>query len=262
MGGNIDGNNAKGIGQTERGTKGTKGTKGTESRNTTPTSTATETRTGTGTGAGTGAGTDTKKEVVPRMAVVNDTEEQKRQERNAKRRERYAQQKAENGQTVKPRKVTNKKQEDVKAIDKASLNVMIAGLSSIIASRPDCEHWLLSEKEIDSITTPLCNMLAESEAFKGLGNYSNQIALVMACVTIILPRLVVTLSKQKAKKGSAISGQRTDTNAKLDTGTKGNDTVPKNKPNTKTDRPNQRNITNAGTNNVDDVSVYGLPIAY
>ena len=150
-------------------------------------------RTGTADGK-----TEVKSEVVSGLASVDD-EEAKRQERNAKRRARYAAQKEANGGTVKPRKVNTKKaQSDV--IDTTQINALIATVSAIVASRPDCEHWLLTEKEIDSITQPLAKMLAESEALSKINENSNQIALVIACVSVFAPRLFVTAQKMKEKK--------------------------------------------------------------
>lgn len=188
---------------------------------------------------------EVKKEVVSGLAFVDD-DEQKRLERNAKRRERYAAQKAANGGTVKPRKVNSKKAQ-ADTIDTTQINSLIATLSAIVASRPDCEHWLLTEKEIDSITQPLSKMLAESEALSKINENSNQIALVIACVSVFAPRVFVTAQKMKEKKEreKIVKQPITKTKASVD----------------KTDRGNDKRPTANANEHLDSKPFYGVPVA-
>ena len=209
----------------------------------------TDTRTGdtgrTGRTGDTAGKSEVKKEVVSGLASVND-DEQKRLERNAKRRERYAAQKAANGDTVKPRKVNSKKAQ-ADTIDTTQINALIATLSAIVASRPDCEHWLLTEKEIDSITQPLSKMLAESEALSKINENSNQIALVIACISVFAPRLFVTAQKMKEKKEreKIVRKPIDKTKASVEKSDRGND---------------KRSSTNADEP-VDSKPFYGVPVA-
>lgn len=187
---------------------------------------------------------EVKSEVVSGLASVD--EEAKRQERNAKRRARYAAQKEANGGTVKPRKVnTRKAQSDV--IDTTQINALIATVSAIVASRPDCEHWLLTEKEIDSITQPLAKMLAESEALSKINENSNQIALVIACVSVFAPRLFVTAQKMKEKKEreKVVRKPIEKTKGSIDKSGRGND---------------KRSTTDAHEH-MDREPFYGVPVA-
>lgn len=183
---------------------GRKRTSGTGERissgSTRPTSTTAGAGTGTGTGTGTtaGTGTEEKQAAVSGLATISD-EEQKRLERNRKRRERYAKEKEANGGQVKPRKVNKTKQKDA-PLDTSQLDTLILSLFTIVASRPGCEHWALSQKEVESITKPLSAMIAESEALNVINQNSNQIALVIACVTIFAPRIIITVQKQTKKK--------------------------------------------------------------
>ena len=214
---------------------------------------AADTRTGdtgrTGTDGRTDGRTDgkaeVKKEVVSGLASVDD-DEQKRLERNAKRRERYAAQKAANGGTVKPRKVNSKKAQS-DTIDTTQITALIATLSAIVASRPDCEHWLLTEKEIDSITQPLSKMLAESEALSNINENSNQIALVIACVSVFAPRLFVTAQKMKEKKEreKIVKHPITKTKGSVEKSGRGND---------------KRSAAD-GDGNMDGQPFYGVPVA-
>lgn len=264
--GKVDGN-AKGEERTDRTERASGG-----SSNSPDTNTSTSGGAGGAGGAGAGgtARTATEKAEVSGLALLTEEEqkiyetaneaEQKRLLKNAKRRQQYAEKKANGGQTVKPRKVRKAKAETPNpALDKASLNMIIASLSAIIASRPNCEHWLLSEAEINSITDPLSKMLADSEAFANLGQYSNQIALVMACATVFIPRMIVTIQKQKEVKAIERTGQHTDTTVKrLD----GGRTVSKTETsNSNANGKNDKKSSSNGTNNVANVPWYGSPIS-
>ena len=224
-------------------------------------------------GAGNGtAGRDkaTEKE-LSELALLNeeekqiylsgDKDEQKRVLHNARKRARYAKNKEQTtGEAPKPRKVNNTKTK-AKAeapIDVTQLNLIFMGISTAVASRPNCEHWLLTEQEINSITVPLSKMLAESTIFSGMGEYSNQIALVMACVTVFAPRLLLTVQKTKEVKRNARTGQSTDTNVKR---------VPEGRAphqekgsNSKPDNRNELKPSANGTADVKSVPFYGVPI--
>lgn len=208
MGGKANEHNGIIIEQVDTGTgtgtsAGTVKPTGTSSKSNSSTDTGTTTGTGgsgsSGSGTGTTSGTGTKEKVV--SGLVTLTEQQKRDKRNERRRERYAQKKAEQGEQVKPRKVNkSKKQEQAPALSNTQINSLIISLSAVIASRPKCEHWLLSEQEVNSITTPLTAMLKESEVFNKIGEHSNQIALIVACVSVFLPRIIQTVAMIQEEK--------------------------------------------------------------
>ena len=142
---------------------------------------------------GRGGKTTTEKEVISSVA---DVEEQKRLERNAKRRERYAKQKAEG--TLKPKKVNNKKTKEV--IETNQIETLIKTVSVMVSSRKGQEHWLLLDSEVKAIAEPLTNILKESSAFSSISEHSNAVALVIACITIILPRTIKSVTDINAKK--------------------------------------------------------------
>ncbi len=153
------------------------------------------------TDGGNTTGETTEKEKFPRLVNVEEkTEEQKREERNARRRARYAERKASEGKTVKPKKVnaTKKKAEPVATTNQVS--AVIGTVSAIVASRPNMAHWQLTPQEIESLSTPITNILAKSEAFANMEEHSDAIALVTACFTIILPRAILTINQMSKKK--------------------------------------------------------------
>ena len=175
--------------ETGTGTGGTGGN--TKSKSTTDTGTTGRTG-GTGTG-GTGGTTANKEKVLSTMA---DVEEEKRLERNRKRRERYANQKAEG--TQKPKKVNTKKTKEV--IDTTQIETLIKTISVMVSSRPGQEHWLLLDSEVKAISEPLTNILKDSNAFNSISEHSNAVALVIACITIILPRTIKSITDVSKKK--------------------------------------------------------------
>lgn len=271
--GNI---NAEFTGQTDRVIiqPVTDGEKGRSSGGTSTTTTSTTSTTGGGSGSGgserntgTGKAETIKTGELSEISLLTDEEkaqyatadeaEKKRLIRNAKKRQRYAEKKQANGQDVKPRKVKGAKKEEQPALDVTQLNMIVASLSAVVASRPNCEHWLLNEKEINSITVPLSKMLAESQAFANMGQYSNQIALCMACITVFMPRLIVTVQKQKEVKKIARTGQRTDTNV---TDERVRPTGEKKDSNTGTNRGNVKQSSSNGKDNADSIPFYGVPI--
>lgn len=209
----------------EKGTGTGTGTGKRTSSESTASTTSSSGKRGTGTGRGRGK---TEKEKSVELAMVETPEPPKQ---------------GKPKQTRKPRK----KKEEAKLIDQTSLNMVIGSISAVVASRPDCEHWVMTEAEINSITTPLSKMIEESELFKDVGNYSNQIALVMACGTVFIPRIILTVQKGKEKKQREITGNAVETNVGTRKG------ITKKKTYSKPviiDRPNQDD-TSANDANVD-----------
>ena len=171
---------------------GTGGTGNTKSSSSTDTRTNAGGTGGTGTG-GTGGTTANKEKVI---STVVDVEEEKRLERNRKRRERYAKQKAEG--TQKPKKVNTKKTKDV--IDTTQIETLIKTVSVMVSTRPGQEHWMLLDSEVKAISEPLTNILKDSNAFNSISEHSNAVALVIACITIILPRTIKSITDLNKKK--------------------------------------------------------------
>lgn len=209
--------------------------KSTRSTSSTDTGTTTGGTCGSGGTGGSGGKTTTEKTVIPTVANV-DKEEQKRLERNAKRRERYQKQKAEG--TLKPKKVNTKKTKEV--IETSQIETLIKSVSVMVSSRKGQEHWLLLDSEVKAIAEPLTNILKESNAFNSISEHSNAVALVIACITIILPRTIKSISdinKKKKKEKEVLKNDKPRTSQRKNiTNDKGNN------------RNTSANDTNNGTN--------------
>ena len=86
------------------------------------------------------------------------------------------------------------------------VSALIVALSAIAASRPGLEMMLISKTEADTIATPLCNIIAKSERFKDLGEHTDAIALVTACLVVFAPRIILLANAAKEKKAREKAG--------------------------------------------------------
>ena len=203
-------------------------------------------RTGTGAGARTGAntGTEEKEKKLPGVASVKPDTEKPEPDlpegltpivptppAAAKQR--------------KPRKVNKAKKKEA-GPDTAQLNSLIKSISGLVASRPGCGHWLLTDKEIESITTPLMGCLNDLEVLEKIGENSNQIALGMACISVFAPRIIVTVQQKKeVKKVEREFKQKIER------------TAPDNK---KSGGRDDKRASGAGAGNGDDLPFYGAAL--
>ena len=225
------------------GTNGGTGGSGGSTKSTSATDTRT-TAGGTGgrTGGRTGGKTTGEKEVVPPMV---DVEEEKRLERNRKRRERYAKQKAEG--TQKPKKVNTKKTKEV--IDTSQIETLIKTISVMVSSRQGQEHWLLLDSEVKALAEPLTNILKDSNAFSSISEHSNAVALVVACITIILPRTIKSITDINKKK-------KKEKEVKKNVELRGSQ-----RKNNRNDKGNNGNTSTNGANNGTNTIWLGSPIS-
>lgn len=148
-------------------------------------------RAGAGAGAA-GAGAEEKKEPVG-LSVL-DVEQSKIDERNAKRRAAYA--------AKKPKKVNKK----TNVVDDKNIKDVLGTISLLISGRSDMAHWMLTPDEIDKLAVPISNIISKSEFMSTASEHSDAIALVTACFTILMPRVVITCVNLKSKKGEKNAG--------------------------------------------------------
>lgn len=176
--------------------------------------------TGAGAGAGAGAGTAEKKE---KPAVKNLVEERKKKMQRTPvpqgKPEKVPRiEKVEDVRKVsEPKPKQQRKSKKKTAIKPEDLDAIFMPLVGFVSSRPDMEHWAMSEKEIRTVTEPLADVLSKFEALKALEN-SAEIALVIAVVALVAPRTAITVKKRKEKKNgkevSTSASQKLDGNRK------------------------------------------------
>jgi len=74
----------------------------------------------------------------------------------------------------------------------------IQGLFSLTANRAG-SHWLITDEEAQSISEPTANILAKYLPTDKLNSYSDPVVLLIAVVSIILPRAITSIQAKKVK---------------------------------------------------------------
>lgn len=113
------------------------------------------------------------------------------------------------------KKRTAKKKKAVKkqpTFSPDQITALLMGVTGILASRPGMEVFALTETECNQIAVPLANMIEESGYSESVGKYSNQIALGSACLMIFIPRILIYIEQQKAKKIQQNGGLKLERN--------------------------------------------------
>lgn len=162
---------------------------------------------GTGTGTAGTAGTGkpavgkTEKEKPAVVAVVTADENTTPAEKPAEK---------------KPKKVRRSPKKKETTVPAEQVDALLMAMSGMIAARPGCEHWAISQQEAHSVSVPLCNILDKSGFLQSMGENADAVALTMAAVTIIVPRAMITAGKIKEEKKRAKTGQTVDVAVKSD----------------------------------------------
>ena len=199
---NVSNNGLEGINQAEGNGQQGEGGNSTASNhsNTKPTAQR------GGRGRGTRGNTSTEKELLGATVVEVETpqltpeeiakKEKRKEQQRLSAQKRRAEKKAGQGKAPKNNNAAKPK------MDNQQLNILIQTFSMIVASREGMSHWALQPDEIEQITKPLMNILSKYEGVgETFGQYADHIALLMACGTIIVPRLIIQFQQSKAKKG-------------------------------------------------------------
>ena len=150
---------------------------------------------GSGTGTGTGTGKTEEKKPVELASVKSPPVPNTPQKGQRKPRTKKA------------------KKETPQSFNAEQISLLIVSLSSIVASRDGLDMMLISKTEADQIATPLANIIAKNESLSGLSEHTDAIALVTACIVIMLPRVMLLMEKNKAKKlqnNGGLKLERTD----------------------------------------------------
>ena len=86
------------------------------------------------------------------------------------------------------------------AFNAEQLSVLFVSASTIVASRPGCEMFMLNKTEADQLAAPLANMIAKSEKLSKASEHADAIALVTAALIIFIPRFLMYAEQNKKKK--------------------------------------------------------------
>lgn len=100
--------------------------------------------------------------------------------------------------SAKPKRRSPKKKQS--GMDMKQVDALIVGISDYVAARPNMAHWKMSEKEVQTITQPLGNIIAKSDYMEKIAENSDEIALVLAVGAVFIPRAVISFSMMKQNK--------------------------------------------------------------
>ncbi|MFO6595591.1 hypothetical protein [Bacillus cereus] len=123
---------------------------------------------------------------------VPGTEADKEAEKKAKAAERQRKSRA-NKKAAASKKTSSPANGD-------QIKIMLLTMSTIMASRPGMEMWMLSPDEAEQIVTPLSSIMAKSNVGESLGEYADHIALAIACFTILVPKFIAWQASKPKKK--------------------------------------------------------------
>jgi hypothetical protein len=79
-----------------------------------------------------------------------------------------------------------------------NLKLLLVGGFNLISKKAG-NHWNITEIESENIAKPAINILTKIEAFNKFSEHSDIIALGVACVSTIIPRLYMSVSEVKTK---------------------------------------------------------------
>ena len=153
-------------------------------------------------------------------------------------------------QPKKKRRSVSKKQNF--AIEAEQMDALLMAVFNLLGSRPNMGHWKITKTEAHSISVPLCEILAKYDQLTALSQNSSEIALVIACMTIILPRIMLTAKINSEVKKDGLSGKSSlgSTGRKLDESRKA-----KNSDRSGNGKPSTTSKVNGFSNDV-----FGLPL--
>lgn len=100
------------------------------------------------------------------------------------------------------------KKANPQAFDATQISALIQSVSTIVASRPGMEVFLLQPQEADQLATPIANMVAKSEKLKDLGDHADALALITAALVIFAPRVMLYSDTKKKKQLEKNGGVR------------------------------------------------------
>lgn len=102
---------------------------------------------------------------------------------------------AKNKPKAKPKAVTKQKEASIKSED---VQGFIKAMFATVASLPNMTHWNISDGEAKALSEPLSNIL--NDMMKTELPNANYVSLLIALVSILMPRLFITIQLREVNK--------------------------------------------------------------
>ena len=150
------------------------------------------------------------------MASVEKSYEEKKEEYDKKQAERekagIKQEeplKVANGTPITEEKPKRKRTPRKKktTIDSESIEKLLLTVSGVVATRKGMEHWQLSKQECKTIAEPLVEVMDKYDISKTFADNAPEIALAVACISVAVPRVMISAQKRKVKKDDGMGGK-------------------------------------------------------
>ena len=137
-------------------------------------------------------------------------------------------------------------------IDSEAVEKLLLTVSGVVATRKGMEHWQLSKQECKTIAEPLVEVMDKYDVSKTFADNAPEIALAVACISVAVPRVMISAQKRKVKKDDGMGGKASVGSAgkRLDENRKSKTVSGKN------DGKSTDNAKNANT----EYGIFGLPL--
>ena len=195
------------------------------------------------------------------MASIEKSYEEKKEEYDKKQAEREkagikqdAPLKVVEGSAVPEEKPKRKRTPRKKktTVDSETVEKLLLTVSGIVASRKGCEHWQLTKQECKTIADPLVEVLDKYDVAKSFVDNAPEISLAIACISVTVPRLMISNQKRKVKKDDGMGG-------KAATGSTGK-RLDENRKSKTVSREDDGKSTNNAKNANTEYGIFGLPL--
>ena len=137
-------------------------------------------------------------------------------------------------------------------VDSESVEKLLLTVSGVVATRKGMEHWQLSKQECKTIAEPLVEVLDKYDVSKTFADNAPEIALAVACISVAVPRVMISAQKRKVKKDDGMGG-------KASTGSAGK-RLDENRKSKTVSREDDRKTSDNAKNADSEYGVFGLPL--
>ena len=137
-------------------------------------------------------------------------------------------------------------------VDSESVEKLLLTVSSVVATRQGMEHWQLSKQECKTIAEPLVEVMDKYDVSKTFADNAPEIALAVACISVAVPRVMISAQKRKVKNNDGMGG-------KAETGSAGKRLDENRKSKTVSGKDDGK-LANNAKNADSEYGIFGLPL--
>lgn len=116
------------------------------------------------------------------------------------------------------KKRTSRRRKKKTTVESESIEKLLMTVTGVIATRPNMTMWKMEQKEAKAIAEPLAEVLDKYNLASGIAENSAEISLIVASLSFVAPRMMISLAQRKEKKNDGMDGKSAtaSTGRKLD----------------------------------------------